>query len=524
MAVATYDRTDRGERTYVRETPVEAMPAPAATSGVLGWLRANLFSSIPNAILTILTLAFLYWIIPPVIEFMLLDAVWSGADRDACLVTAERPEVGACWAFVRDRFAYFVYGSYPLTERWRVDIFFAMLAIGIVWLLWLRAPRRDLGAAYFFLLFPVVAFFLLVGGTVSSFGVKAAADMLTGLAGIVTGSGDALLAIAADPPVMARPALESAVSWLTFALGSALAWLGWGLGVLFSPLQFLSETIRASRDPFWIDFAVTAVLAAALAFWVGGGMSRSGQRTALTVAAGFALAALVVILLDLDGEGLPRVDTVLWGGILVTIVVSVVGIVVSLPLGILLALGRRSRMPAVRLFSVIFIEFVRGVPLITVLFMASVMLPLFVPDAWSPNKLLRALIGIAMFASAYMAEVVRAGLQAIPKGQYEGAMAVGLGYGQMMRLIILPQALRITIPNIVNSYIALFKDTTLVFIVGIFDLIKTIEAARIDPQWATPVTSPTGYAFAAVFYFICCYSMSRYARGVEMRLARAERR
>ena len=163
-------------------------------------------------------------------------------------------------------------------------------------------------------------------------------------------------------------------------------------------------------------------------------------------------------------------DTVLWGGVLVTIVVASVGIVVSLPLGILLALGRRSHMPAVRSLSVIFIEFVRGVPLVTVLFMAGVMLPLFVPEQLSPDKLVRALVGIAIFASAYMAEVVRAGLQAIPKGQYEGAMAVGLRYWQMMRLIILPQALKVTIPNIVNTYIGLFKDTTLVFIVGIFDL------------------------------------------------------
>ena len=143
-------------------------------------------------------------------------------------------------------------------------------------------------------------------------------------------------------------------------------------------------------------------------------------------------------------------------------------------------------MPAVKLFSVIFIEFVRGVPLITVLFMASVMLPLFVPDAWSPDKLLRALVGIAMFSSAYMAEVVRAGLQAIPKGQYEGAMAVGLGYWQMMWLIVLPQALKITIPNIVNTYIGLFKDTTLVVIVGIFDFLRTVEVSRIDPKWAAP--------------------------------------
>jgi general L-amino acid transport system permease protein len=298
-------------------------------------------------------------------------------------------EIGACWPFVWERAAYFTYGSYPIPERWRVDIFFAMLAVGVFWLLWLNAPRRDLGAAYFFLVLPVTSFILLHG----------------------------------------------------------------------MPLI-----------------------------------------------------------------GLPVVDTVLWGGVLVTIVVSSVGIVISLPIGILLALGRRSDMPTVKLFSVIFIEFVRGVPLVTVLFMASVMLPLFVPDAYSPDKLVRALIGIAMFASAYMAEVVRAGLQAIPKGQFEGAMAVGLSYWQGMRLVILPQALKITIPNIVNTYIGLFKDTTLVFIVGIFDLLRTIEVSRIDPKWATPVTSTTGYAVAAIFYLIFCYSMSRYARATEARLAKSERR
>lgn len=374
---------------YVREVPVDALPPPVRASGALGWLRANLFATPLDAALSIATALLVLWIVPPLIEFMFTDAVWSGQNREACLATPQRPEVGACWAFVRDRFAYFVYGSYPLSERWRVDVFFAMLALGVVWLLKLNAPRRDLGAFYFFVVLPIVSYVLLAG----------------------------------------------------------------------MPLV-----------------------------------------------------------------GLRKVDTALWGGVLVTIVVSAVGIVVSLPVGILLALGRRSRMPAVRLFSVIYIEFVRGVPLITVLFMASVMLPLFVPEAYSPDKLLRALIGIAMFASAYMAEVVRAGLQAIPKGQYEGAMAVGLGYWQMMRLIILPQALKVTIPNIVNTYIGLFKDTTLVFIVGIFDLLKTIEAARIDPIWSTPTTSTTGYAFAAVFYFICCYLMSRYARNVEARLAVADRR
>jgi general L-amino acid transport system permease protein len=164
------------------------------------------------------------------------------------------------------------------------------------------------------------------------------------------------------------------------------------------------------------------------------------------------------------------------------------------------------------------------VPLITVLFMASVMLPLFLPEAYEPDKLLRALVGIALFASAYMAEVVRAGLQAIPKGQYEGSMAVGLRYPQMMRLIILPQALRITIPNIVNTYIGLFKDTTLVYIVGIFDFLHAVEVARIDPKWAAPTTSATGYAVAAMFYLVFCYGMSRYARAMEARLSQGRER
>jgi general L-amino acid transport system permease protein len=268
-------------------------------------------------------------------------------------------------------------------------VFFAMLGFGTAWLLWLDAPRRDLGALYFFAVLPVTSFFLL-----------------------------------------------------------------YGLPLL----------------------------------------------------------------------GLEIVDTSRWGGVLVTVVVASVGIVVSLPLGILLALGRRSRMPAVKFLSVGFIEIVRGVPLITVLFMASVMLPLFVPPAWSPDNLIRALVGVSLFSSAYMAEVVRAGLAAIPKGQWEAAAALGLGYWQTLRFVVLPQALRVTIPNILNSYVALFKDTTLVFFVGIFDFLKTIEVARNDPIWATPVTSATGYAFAALVYFVCCYSMSRYADGVEHRLAAAERR
>jgi general L-amino acid transport system permease protein len=233
----------------------------------------------------------------------------------------------------------------------------------------------------------------------------------------------------------------------------------------------------------------------------------------------FAVFPVLAFFLLVGGvPGLPHVDTSLWGGLLVTLVVATVGITGSFPIGILLALGRRSKMPIVRWVSIGFIEFVRGVPLITMLFMASVMLPLFLPPGVSFDKLLRALIGVALFAAAYLAEVIRGGLQAIPRGQFEGAMALGLGYWRMMGFIVLPQALRLVIPGIVNSFISLFKDTTLVLIVAIFDLLGQLRAAFADPSWATPATLFTGFAFAGMIYFLVSFGMSRYALFVERRL------
>jgi general L-amino acid transport system permease protein len=374
---------------FVSTEKMEALPPPNLARGPVAWARENLFNGPVNTILTLISLYLLYRFLPPVVQFLFIDAVWTGTDRAACREDMVGHPVGACWAFVVDRINYFTYGSYPVSERWRVNVFFALLAIGVTWLLWLRAPRRDIGAIYFFVVFPVVSYYLLTGAR-------------------------------------------------------------------------------------WLD--------------------------------------------------LEPVPTALWGGILVTMIVATVGIVFSLPFGIVLALGRRSKLPIVRLASVIFIEFVRGVPLITVLIMANTMLPLFLPGDLTVDRLLRPLVGVALFASAYMAEVVRGGLQAMPKGQYEGAMSLGLNYPQMMGLIILPQALRIVIPGIVNTFIGLFKDTSLVYVIGIFDLIKAIEASRIDPAWAAPTVSTTGYLFAAFFYFIFCWGMSRYSLGVERRLAQGQKR
>jgi general L-amino acid transport system permease protein len=231
-----------------------------------------------------------------------------------------------------------------------------------------------------------------------------------------------------------------------------------------------------------------------------------------------AFPVVAFVLLRGGVPGLPAVETRLWGGLLVTLVISFTGIIASLPLGVLLALGRRSDMPILRWLCITFIEFWRGVALITVLFFATYMLPLFLPGDWRIDPLLRVLVGIVLFAAANMAEVVRGGLQAIPRGQFEGALALGLGYWRMMGLVILPQALRLVIPGIVNSFIALFKDTTLVLIVAIFDLLGQLRAAFADPSWATPATLFTGFAFAGMIYFTISFAMSRYALFTERRL------
>ena len=363
---------------YVRREMAAAEPPPRTVVGPVAWLRRNLFASVGDTILTLIGLGIVALALPPLIRWGFVDAAWNGSDRGVCV----SPDVGACWAFVKAKFPQFIYGRYPIAERWRVDVVFLLLALGLIPMAIPSAPRKGANAVFVFAIFPVVALFLLTGG----------------------------------------------------------------------------------------------------AF------------------------------------GLPTVETPLWGGLLVTLVVSYVGMVASLPLGILLALGRRSKMPIVRTFCIAFIELWRGVPLITVLFMASVMLPLFLPPGVNFDKLMRALIGVALFSSAYMAEVVRGGLQAVPKGQYEGAMAIGLGYWKMMRLVVLPQALKIVIPGIVNTLIGLFKDTTLVLIIGLFDFLGMIQSSFTDPTWATPLQSMTAYTFAAAVYFCFCFAMSRYSTFMERRL------
>ena len=237
------------------------------------------------------------------------------------------------------------------------------------------------------------------------------------------------------------------------------------------------------------------------------------NRVILTMIVTFPIVSYVLMA---GGFGLlPVVETHQWGGLTLSLIIASVGIIVSFPIGVVLALGRRSDLKVIKLFSTIFIEFIRGVPLITILFMASFVLPLFLESSTNFDKLLRALIGIALFQAAYFAEVVRGGLQAIPKGQYEAADAIGLSYFQKNALIILPQALKISIPNIVGSSISLFKDSTLVLIIGLMDMLAMVNMTSNDPYWLGRETE--GFVFVTMVFWVILYSMSRYSRKLEIR-------
>jgi general L-amino acid transport system permease protein len=493
---------------FVRAALIPERTAPIKTTGFVGFLRTRLFNSPTNILLTIVSALLLWFIAVPALRFLLVDAVWSGTDRNACLAENAGHPVGACWPFIKAKFPQLMYGFYPEPERWRVNLTYLLAVILLLPLLIPRLPAKGLNAGLFFFAFPVVAFFLLHGGGLQGFGISWTAGILSGLDDSL-GDAGRQLANAGQSIAVIGP--------LLWVLGKLVVVLSTAISYLIWPLTWLRDQIGMSGQPVWLDLALTAAIISALVFWLVGG-TRSGWRPLIDSLAVFAGAGLVIAVMGLDRGGLPVVDTRLWGGLLVTLVLSVTGIVASMPVGIALALGRRSTIPLIRIFSIIFIEFWRGVPLITVLFFATYMLPLFVPTGFTVDGLMRALIGIALFAGAYQAEVIRGGLQAIPRGQGEAASALGLSWGKTTALIVMPQALRHVIPGLVNSFIALFKDTSLVLIVALFDLLGQLRAAFSDPVWATPTTLFTGFAFTGMIYFVFCFGMSRYSLFVEHRL------
>ena len=354
------------------------LPPPPNSSGVVGWAKANLFSSPLNIALTLLALWFLWQILPPSIHWLFSGAVWAAADRKECWALMEAPRDGACWAFIRGSLELFLYGWYPEPERWRVDLTFVLFAAAVF-----GALRENIPGKKYWLIFAVAFPFI--------------------------------------------------AAWLLFG-----------------------------------------------------------------------------------GFGLEAIPTNKLGGILLTLVVAVTGISFSLPIGVALALGRRSRLPILRALCVIFIEFIRGVPLITLLFVASTMLTYFLPPGSTFDLLIRVLIMVTLFAAAYIAEVVRGGLQGLSSGQYEAADSLGLTYWQAHRLVILPQALKISIPGIVNTFIGSYKDSVLVLIIGMMDILGLGRARLNDPEWLG--LAPELYIFISLFFFISCFAMSRYSLSLERKL------
>jgi len=499
--------TDITASNFIREDLAGERPAPIKTTGLVGFVRTRLLNSPTNILLTLLSALLIWFTVIPALQFLLIDAVWVGKDRDACLAQNAGHPVGACWPYITAKFGQFMYGFYPDAERWRVDLTYALSVVLLVPLLIPRLPAKGLNAGLFFFALPVVAFFLLYGGGLEGFGVSWTASALSVFTDSIDTAGNALVRTSANVPV---------VGMLFWLLGKLVVLIGTVAALVIWPLVWVRDQLQTSHHAVWIDLALTAIVVTGLVFVLGGGAR--ALRSVLGTAAAFVGIAIVIAIMGLDRHGLPIVDTRLWGGMLVTLVVSVIGIVASMPIGIALALGRRSTIPLIRIFSIAFIELVRGVPLITVLFFATYMLPLFLPGNMRIDGLVRALVGVALFSGAYMAEVIRGGLQAIPRGQGEAASALGLSWWKTTSFIVLPQALRHVIPGIVNSFISLFKDTSLVSIVALFDLLGSLKASFADPVWATPSTAFTGFAFTGMIYFAFCFGMSRYSLLVERRL------
>jgi general L-amino acid transport system permease protein len=412
---------------------------PIDDSGLLGWVRRNLFSSWGNGITTVVLLAAVAWILSWFLDWAVFTANFTASAGSEC-----RGQ-GACWALIREKARLIFFGTFPYDQQWRP--FFAVVA---------------------------------------------------------------MLA-------------------MLIATSDRRMWTPWRLLVIWSVGSFVTFLLMFGQ----LHIPLSLFLAVALAVGGSGIAFRKGIGSPAEMNAYRALAAVGFVGLVLRILGiLPAwalaitpfsyVETGLWGGIPVTIILATYGLAFAFPYGILLALGRRSNLPLIKGLCVGFIELIRGVPLISLLIMASVMLPLFLPTGVTFDKFLRAQVGVILFAGAYIAEIIRGGLQSLPKGQFEAADAMGLNYVQKTALIVLPQALRVVIPPLINTFIGFFKDTSLVLIIGIFDFLNTANQALVDPAWAGYPGEV--YLFAAFVYFVFCYSMSRYSKYLELELNKGTRR
>jgi general L-amino acid transport system permease protein len=417
---------------FVRETQLPPMPPPTAETGIVKWIRENLFATWGNGLLTIAALYVIYLLLTATVPWI-AGGIWNAESLAQCREILEGRSA-ACFAVLTERWNQLLFGfTYPSELYWRPTVAFLLLFVAAAPVLFFDLPRKLL---IFTGLYPFVAYWLIWGGTILV-------------------------------PVMALAGFI--VAYLIFD--------------------------RFNKSSFALGFL--GGIGGAIAVWVLGG---------LLIPADSGVLAL---------ESVPSRDL---GGFMLNMMLGVVCVSLSLPLGIALALGRQSSLPLIKFICVIFIEFIRGVPLITLLFVANVMLSYFFPPGSGVDLFLRVVIMITMFSAAYIAEVIRGGLAALPKGQYEGADSLGLDYPQAMQLIILPQALKISIPGIVNIAVGLFKDTTLVSVISMFDIVGMIRGPILaSTDWNGVYWEL--FIAASVLFFVVCYGISQYSQWLERRLA-----
>lgn len=624
------------QTSYVRTEMLPEQAPPLSQVGIIGWMRKNLFNGFLNSLLTLVSLGFVLWLLSGVLPW-LFSPTWNGASLADCrgiLEDAGR-EGGACWGVVNERWRQMLYGFYPIDQRWRPNLAFALLFVALIPVLFNMISRRM---NWVLLLVALLGGTLAAESSVLIWAVRAVLAIGTiaiGIQLLSTNKGDRADEIAGGAKRLPNPLIFSGLYafiapwilwggsvWLpllvlagfvigyvafrvvTAAAGSlagtiaailaAVIWWLFFVGLISgaisesigkSRLETIKPELRAEIDSLEARVATLAdqratvepasqegrTLARLIARdeglaqrrkevlkWVTGMPAAEARVARMTTQVAEARAALPPAIAEAKrprdlpedvsdedraafedlvkteadlafrqetiadryaGIGLVGLETVqsrYFGGLMLSITIGVVAIAASLPLGILLALGRQSDLMIVRSLSVGFIEFIRGVPLITLLFVASTLLNYFMPPGSNFDIILRVLIMVSLFASAYMAEVIRGGLAALPRGQYEAADALGLDYWKAQRLIIMPQALKISIPGIVGTFIGVFKDTTLVSIIGLLDPVGLTKSIQADANWNGIIWEL--YGFVALLFFVFTFSMSRYSMYLERRL------
>jgi general L-amino acid transport system permease protein len=470
---------------FARTEMLPPLAPPMTERGAVKWLRENLFSTPLNVALTLVGLTVLYLLIKASLPWW-MNSVWNADSLSQCrdIVTASAGEgaTGACWAMLRQWWGAFIFGFYPPDQWWRPILAFGLLFAALAPVLFAGQTRNLSLILGVVLIFLVITLYL------------AAAPGLPFVLGLALVAG--LLALAQVMP--------GKLVWFTLAFPALCFWLLWG-GSIWAPIvamagfAVLYAVFRLASPLIGLAPAAGAGVVAAVLWWL------------------YVDALLVDAVQSVLPLALRPVNSDQFGGFLLAIVIGVTGISFSLPIGILLALGRQSDMLIVKTLSVGFIEFIRGVPLITLLFTASLLLQYFLPPGTNFDIILRVIILVTFFAAAYLAEVIRGGLAALPRGQYEAADALGLDYWRAQRLIILPQALKVSIPAIVSTFIGLFKDTTLVAFVGLMDPLKGVtQIVRADINWKGIYWEP--YIFVGVIFFLICFGMSRYSMYLERKL------